>query len=127
MHIVPLIAGRGVSRQLTNLLAENWVVALVADRALSGRGVKVEMFGRTHTLPSGPAMLSLSSGAPLLVCPVYTTDDGWRCRIGEPLEVERTGSLRADAGALTRLMAAEFERAIAARSVDWHMFQPFDR
>ena len=127
MHIVPLIAGRGVSRQLTNLLAENWVVALVADRALSGRGVKVEMFGRTHTLPSGPAMLSLSSGAPLLVCPVYTTDHGWRCRIGQPLEVERTGSLRADAGALTRLMAAEFERAIAARSVDWHMFQPFDR
>jgi lauroyl/myristoyl acyltransferase len=26
--------------------------------------------------------------------------------------------------ALTRRMAAEFERAIAARPVDWHMFQP---
>jgi lauroyl/myristoyl acyltransferase len=127
MHIVPLVAGRGVMRQLTELLADNWVVALVADRALSGRGVRVEMFGGTRTLPSGPAMLSLSSGAPLLVCPVYTTDDGWRCRIGAPIEVERTASLRADVAALTRLMAMEFERAIAARSVDWHMFQPFDR
>src|SRR6185503_1418079 len=68
----------GVTRQLTELLADNWVVALVADRALGGRGVKVEMFGSTRTLPSGPAMLSLSTGAPLLVCPVSTTEDGWR-------------------------------------------------
>jgi lauroyl/myristoyl acyltransferase len=127
MRIVPLVHGTGVTRQLTELLADNWVVALVADRALGGRGVKVEMFGQMRTLPSGPAMLSLSTGAPLLVCPVSTTDDGWRCRIGTALEVERTASLRADVTALTRLMAAEFERAIAARSVDWHMFQPFDR
>jgi KDO2-lipid IV(A) lauroyltransferase len=127
MRIVPLVSGTGVTRQLTELLADNWVVALVADRALSGRGVEVRMFGATRTLPSGPAMLSLSTGAPLLVCPVYTTDDGWRCRIGERLSVDRTTSLRADVTALTRLMASEFERAIAARSVDWHMFQPVDR
>ncbi|MFL5768050.1 MAG: phosphatidylinositol mannoside acyltransferase [Actinomycetota bacterium] len=127
MHVVPLVQGTGVTRQLKQLLADNWVVALVADRALGDRGIEVEMFGRTRILPSGPAMLSLSAGAPLLVCPVYTTDDGWRCRIGAPLEVERTTSLRADVTVLTRLMAAEFERAIAARSVDWHMFQPFDR
>jgi len=41
--------------------------------------------------------------------------------------VARTDSLRADATALTRLMALEFERAIASRPPDWHMFQPFDR
>ncbi|HEY2803407.1 MAG TPA: phosphatidylinositol mannoside acyltransferase [Actinomycetota bacterium] len=127
MRIVPLVEGTGVTRQLTELLADNWVVALVADRALGGRGVKVEIFERTITLPPGPAMLSLSTGAPLLVCPVSTTDDGWRCRIGAPLQVERTTSFRADVTALTQLMAAEFERAISARSVDWHMFQPFDR
>jgi lauroyl/myristoyl acyltransferase len=126
MHIVPLVRGSAVTRRLRELLSDNWVVALVADRALGGRGVEVEMFGGVHTLPTGPAMLSLSTGAPLLVCPVYTTDDGWVCRIGSPLQVERTDSLRADVGALTQLMAQEFERAIAARSVDWHMFQPFD-
>jgi lauroyl/myristoyl acyltransferase len=32
--------------------------------------------------------------------------------------------MRADVTALTRRMAGEFERAIAARPVDWHMFQP---
>jgi phosphatidylinositol dimannoside acyltransferase len=124
MHIVPLSENGRIGRQLGALLRDNWVLALIADRALSGRGIEVEMFGERRTLPSGPAMLSISSGAPLLVCPTYTTDDGWRCNVGPPIEVERTGSLREDARALTRRMAEEFERAIAARPVDWHMFQP---
>jgi lauroyl/myristoyl acyltransferase len=124
MHILPLSANGQIGRQLSALLRDNWVLALVADRTLSGRGIEVEMFGERRMLPSGPAMLSISSGAPLLVCPTYTTEDGWRCHVGPPIEMERTGSLREDAKALTRRMAGEFERAIAARPVDWHMFQP---
>jgi phosphatidylinositol dimannoside acyltransferase len=127
MRVVPLVQGGHVVRQLGELLKDNWVVALVADRALSGRGIRAEMFGGPRTLPSGPAMLSLTTGAPLLVCPVSTTDDGWRCAVGRPVEVERTRSLRADAAELTQRMASEFERAISARPPDWHMFQPFDR
>ena len=73
---------------------------------------------------AGPALLSLPTGAPRLVCPSYTTDEGWIVRISEPLEIERTGQTRADVAALSRRMAAEFERAIAARPTDWHMFQP---
>jgi len=99
-------------------------VALVADRDLTGRGIEVEMFGATRRVPAGPALLSLSSGAPLVVCPVYTRDDGWEVRIGEPLEIERTGVMREDVAALSRLMAERFERAIAAKPTDWHMFQP---
>jgi KDO2-lipid IV(A) lauroyltransferase len=124
MRILPLSANAGIGRQLGGLLADNWVLALVADRALSGRGIAVEMFGQPRTLPSGPAMLSISTGAPLLICPVYTTGDGWICRVGTRLTVEHTGSLRGDATALTRRMAEEFERAIAAKPVEWHMCQP---
>lgn len=124
MRIVPLSQGTHVGQQLAGLLSENWIVGLVADRDLTGRGVEVEMFGAKRRLPAGPALLSLSSGAPLMVCPVSTTDDGWFIRINEPLELERTGVVRDDVAAFTRLMAAEFERAIAARPVDWHMFQP---
>jgi lauroyl/myristoyl acyltransferase len=109
--------------RLAGLLADNWVVALVADRDLSGRGVEVEMFGATRRLPAGPALLSITSGAPLLVCPAYTTPDGWFVRIGEPLSVPRTGDTRADVRALSREMARAFERAIAGRPPDWHMFQ----
>jgi len=124
LKIVPLTTGTHVGQQLAGLLAGNWIVALVADRDLSSRGVEVEMFGRRRKLPAGPALLSLSTGAPLIACSVYTTDDGWSIRIGAPLSIERTGVVRDDVAALTRLLAAEFERAIAARPVDWHMFQP---
>jgi len=124
MKIIPLTKDGHVGQQLGALLGQNWIVALVADRDLTGRGVEVEMFGAPRRLPVGPALLSLSTGAPLLVCPVWTTDNGWKIRIGAALETERTGDIRADVTALTRRMAAEFERAIAARPVDWHMFQP---
>ena len=124
MRIVGLTKEGHVGQQLKQLLSENWMVALVADRDLTGRGTEVEMFGATRRVPAGPALLSLSSGAPLVVCPVYTRDDGWEVRIEEPLEIERTGLMREDVAALSRLMAERFERAIAAKPTDWHMFQP---
>lgn len=124
MEIVVLEEGTETGIRLARLLAANSVVALVADRNLGGRGVEVEMFGAARKLPAGPALLSLSTGSPLLSAGVYTADDGWDCFIEGPLEVERSGSMRKDVTALTRLLAAEFERVIAARPVDWHMFQP---
>ncbi len=124
MRIVALTGDRQVARRLSALLADNWVVGLVADRDLTGRGVRVEMFGRARALPAGPAVLSISTGAPLLPGAVYTTPTGWHIRVGPAIDVERTGSRRADVTALTRAIAAEFERAIAARPADWHLFQP---
>ena len=43
---------------------------------------------------------------------------------GKEALVELTGVTRPDVTAVTRLMAESFERAIAAKPVDWHMFQP---
>jgi KDO2-lipid IV(A) lauroyltransferase len=100
------------------------MIALVADRDFTGRGVEVEMFGRKRTIPAGPALLSLTTGAPLIVTPTYTTPNGWRIEIREPLTIEPTGDKRADVRALTVLMARTFEEAIAAVPSDWHMFQP---
>ena len=124
MKIVPLTADRRAGQEIGELLLQNWLVALVADRDLTGRGVDVEMFGATRKLPAGPALLSIKTGSPLLCCPCYTTEEGWTCWIGEPLQVEATGDTRTDVAALTRLLAAGFERGIAAKPVDWHMFQP---
>jgi KDO2-lipid IV(A) lauroyltransferase len=124
LRIVPLSKGGHVGQQLKQLLSENWMVALVADRDLGGRGIEVEMFGAPRRLPAGPALLSITSGAPLILTPVSTMPSGWQVRISPPLEFERTGDTRTNVRALTRVMAAEFERAIAANPPDWHMFQP---
>jgi lauroyl/myristoyl acyltransferase len=118
------LADPGLGRKLASAIADNRVIALVADRDLGGRGVEVTMFGRTRTLPAGPALLSITTGAPLIVCPVYQTPGGWRCVFGPPLTVELSGDRRKDVVAVTERMAEEFERAIAAAPSDWHMFQP---
>jgi phosphatidylinositol dimannoside acyltransferase len=122
MRIVPLAGGTG--RPLRRLLAENWIVALVADRDLTGRGIEVEMFGAPRRIPAGPALLALSSGAPLVPCALYTTPTGWHVEISPPVDAALTGDRRADATAITNAIACHFERVIAAHPADWHLFQP---
>ena len=118
------LGDEGVARTLAKRLAAGSIVALVADRDLTGRGVEVTMFGRTRRLPAGPALLSLTTGAPLIVTPVFQTERGWRVVMTPPLTIEPTGDRRADVTALTQRMAEAFERAIASAPTDWHMFQP---
>lgn len=113
-----------VGRRLSSALADDRVVSLVADRDLTGRGVQVSMFGRSRTLPAGPALLSLTSGAPLITAACYQTADGWLCQFRGPLRVEPSGDRRKDVVALTELLAAELECLISAAPSDWHVFQP---
>jgi lauroyl/myristoyl acyltransferase len=126
LRIVALSDDRKVADELVRLIGENELIALVADRDISGRGgVEVEMFGETRRMPAGPAMLSLFTGSPLLPCACYDLEDGWAIHIDAPLEIERSGNTREDVTALTRLLANRFERSIAAAPTHWHMFQPF--
>ena len=48
------------------------------------------MFGRTRRMPAGPALIALSSGAPLLSGPTFTTTDGWLEVLSE-VSIEPTG------------------------------------
>jgi lauroyl/myristoyl acyltransferase len=100
------------------------VLALLADRDLTGRGIVVQMFGAPRRLPAGPSMLALSSGAPVVVVGLFQTPTGWHGLV-RPLEMPpRTGDRRADARAISQAIATAFERLIAASPADWHLFQP---
>jgi phosphatidylinositol dimannoside acyltransferase len=123
MEVVGLDAG-GVGRQLSAALKRNRVVCLVADRDLGGGGVPVEMFGAPRRLPAGPALLSITTGAPLLTASIREDAGGFRLVILPPPVVEMTGDRRRDVVTLTRALAQVFERSIAASPTDWHMFQP---
>lgn len=124
LSIVPLSDKNSVGRRLRQLLGQNELIALVSDRDLRETGPVVEMFGAPRRIPAGPALLSISSGASLIPAATYDTDDGWLCVIREPVELERTGDMREDVARLSRLLAADFERSIAAAPTQWHMWQP---
>jgi len=122
MDIVPLQSG--VGEQLTRMLVENRVVALLADRNLGGRGVRVDFFDEPASLSAGPALLARVTGAALIPCAVFTQADGWTCTVEEPMEVASGGDTKADVRSTTAAIAARFERFVSAAPADWHMFQP---
>ncbi len=114
-------AGRAVARTLR----ANSVVCLMADRDITGDGVEVEFFGERTTLPAGPAMLAMRSGAPLIPMTVYYRPHGRHlARIGPPVPVEREGRLRDDVARITQVLANRFEEYIRADPTQWHLMQP---
>lgn len=114
----------GVGRKLGTALASNRIVALVADRDLTGGGIEVEMFGAPRRVPAGPALLAITTGAPLFVTAPRQTPEGWRCLVSGPLPVPDTGSRKRDVAAFTREIARRLEAVIATAPPEWHMFQP---
>ena len=100
------------------------VLCLVADRDLAGDGVEVEFFGERTTLPAGPAVLALRSGAPLVPTAVYFRPDDRLCVLEAPIEVGREGSLREDIDRITRLLARRLEALVRRAPDQWHLQQP---
>ncbi len=125
MNVVPL--GPNAAGIVSKALRDNHVVCLLCDRDLQGGGPEVDFFGETTTLPAGPAMLSLRTGAPILPTAVYFTDrfDGHLGYVRGPIEAERREKrLRDDVARVTQTLADELEILIRRAPAQWHMFQP---
>jgi KDO2-lipid IV(A) lauroyltransferase len=112
------------------------VVALLCDRDIAGGGSEVRFFGEKTTLPSGPAVLALRTGAPLLPTGVYDEGGGrHRAVVRPPVAAERMsasrshgrsgrGSFRDDVARITQAMADELEGLIRRAPEQWHLLQP---
>lgn len=124
IEIVLATGGIEVMRRLDEAIRENKAVALMSDRDLRGKGVKVEFFGEVTTMPPGPATLAIRTGAPLLPVGAYFTDDGYRLEIGDPIPVPDEGTKTEKVSAMTQTMAQHFERSIRKDPTQWHLVVP---
>jgi lauroyl/myristoyl acyltransferase len=122
VSLLPL--GPSSFKMLTEVLRRNGVVGIVGDRDLHKNGIRTELFGVETTLPAGPVMLALRSGAALI--PAFTVRKGERFSafIGEPMKLDRSGNLREDLRVNTRKLAAVLEEAVARRPEQWVVFEP---
>jgi KDO2-lipid IV(A) lauroyltransferase len=117
--------GPGVAAELLSTLRRGAPIALVADRDLTGDGVEVEFFGERTTLPAGPAVLSLRSGAPLLPCAVFHRAGGGHTAVVlPPLDTTRRERLAGDVARVTQALAVQLEALIRRAPSQWHVFQP---
>lgn len=125
MTVVPL--GDGAATAVMKALKANEVVCLLCDRDLERNGVEVEFFGERTTLPAGPAMLGLRTGAPVLPTGVYFTPryNGHHAIVRPPVPAARLGGgLRDDVARVTQSLARELEFLIRRAPDQWHLFQP---
>ncbi len=125
LGLTVLPPGPDTTVRLLETLRSGRVVGLLADRDLVGSGVEVEFFGEKTTLPAGPALLALRSGAPLMTCAIYQRPQRlYHAVLQPPIDSKRTGRLRQDVQRLTEQMARGLEDLIRLAPEQWHMFQP---
>ncbi len=126
-----IVAGRGsTTTPLVRALKNAQVVALVADRDVTGHGIEVEFFGEKTRMPAGPVSLALMTGAAIF--PIGSQFDGaghyFPCHseLLIPEGDDRTERIRLG----TQAMAQAYENLIREKPTDWHLFSanwPSDR
>jgi lauroyl/myristoyl acyltransferase len=124
MEVLPLTGGeRPPMTVLAERLRQNKIVALVADRDLSSKGIEVDFFGEPARMPAGPAMLAALTGATLHAVHIrFVGDDGWGASVGPAIPLPE-GRLRDRVQAGTQALADGFAAGIAGKPEDWHMLQ----
>jgi KDO2-lipid IV(A) lauroyltransferase len=113
------------SRSFATLLKrarEKRLIALVADRDLSRSGVNVDFFGHPSRMPSGPALLAVKTGIPLIVAHVSYNDGGIHIDFSE-VQVPTEGDESERVSKIVQSCADLFAKGIAQHPQDWHMLQ----
>ena len=123
LEVIPV--GTGAAQRSLAALRRGELVGLLGDWEFGRRGVPLPFLGGTSTLPDGPALLSLRSGAPV-VPSFLLREPGNRFRLcfEPPIRPERHGAVAETVTALTRAYAAVLERYIHQEPTQWLMFQP---
>lgn len=108
---------------LLERLAAGKLVALVADRDMSRNGIEVNFMGGIAKMPSGPAILAIKSGSPLLTAYIRYLSDGIEITFDETIKLPISGTLEEQIKIVTQSMADNFAKRIIESPVDWHMLQ----
>lgn len=122
METIPIPDHRAISRALER----NRLLALVADRDLTGRGLPLPAFGATRSYPKGPAVYALRHRLPVVVGYfVHQRRSGrppYVGAVGPPLNFKPSGNMDADIVAFTQLIAGELNHLIERYPDQWLVF-----
>jgi KDO2-lipid IV(A) lauroyltransferase len=100
------------------------VFGILADRAITGVGVRVPFFGREALLPSAHVVLALRTGAPLI--PAFSGREHGQLTASfePPLELTSSGDREADVREGVRRWANVLERYVRRAPEQWTVFEP---
>ncbi len=110
--------------KLLATLNDGGIVCLVADRDISRKGVTVTFFGADKTLPTGPAVLALKTGAVIIpVCTFVSRDSQVNIVFSPPLLMSQYQSEDRNRNIhdATQDLATIFEDMISRDPAQWHV------
>ena len=123
MKVVPI--GPSAGAEIASALKRNEIVCLLCDRDISGSGIEVDFMGERTTLPGGPALLALRTGAAVLPTAVYFQPRGQHLGVVRPpLDTIRQATVKEDVVRVTGQLADELALLIRRAPEQWHLFQP---
>lgn len=107
-------------------LKKHRLLALVADRDLTGRGIICPAFGGRRSFPKGPAVYSLRYGIPIVVgyfVRQHRPDHPPYIGVIEgPIDFHPTGNIENDIVALTNILAKRINEIINRYPDQWLVF-----
>ena len=126
---IAVIPTRMAFRRCLEALKENKLIALVADRDFSLNGEPVDFLGRKTLIPTGPAVFSLMTGAPIIPTFLIRDCDGtFTLSISEPIYPPLNVAKEDERQALLDIMRgylSVIEREIYLYPTQWLMFRKF--
>ena len=111
------------AKRCYQVLRPNEMVALLGDWDIKSQGIRTPFFGKPTTLPRGPAILSLKTGAAIL--PGFTIrgeDNRFRLFFERPIFPESTGDKEEDVEKLNNQVRKILESYIRRYPEQWLLF-----
>ena len=120
ISVLPLSLA-GLRRVMEALDAGEMVVTAI-DRDILGSGLVLDFLGRPARIPTGPALLALRKGTPLLPVTVYRLPDDTYQAVGyEPVIATPSGDPEADVRRVTEDLVRKMEEIVRDHPEQWHM------
>jgi lauroyl/myristoyl acyltransferase len=116
---VRIVSVREARRELAGALQRGEIAGLIADRDITGGGVKLPFFGEPAPIPAGPGLLAVQSGVPAFVAGAWRTSPGHYRGQLERIDVVKDGTRREQVTAFLTAEVAAFERLIAKAPEQW--------
>ena len=122
MRTIPMEeAARGVFQALRS----NEILGIVVDRPSPNDGVPVRFFDAWASVPTGPAVIALRTGSPILTAvAIRKPDDSFLILAGDGVSYQPSGDHKRDIQALTQSIMISLEKLIRRYPEQWYMFRP---
>ena len=116
-----IIYKKGAMPEMTQTLRQGKILGLLMDISRRFDGVEVKFFGHKATATPAAAMLALRCKSPVI--PVFSHRNQMGqlvIKVEHPIEIKRTGDLRADLQTNTQLITDRIEQAIRKNPEQWN-------